>query len=125
MKTRVDDRQFLLTLTRPKRAGIVRAVSRFMLGHGADIIDNRQFGDRRTGRSFMRMRSATGPHASLDALRADFLRANVCEAAPREASEDRPVSCPPAGLAADPPRRPGPPSRCLPDERHERREDCE
>jgi formyltetrahydrofolate hydrolase len=61
MRTPVDDRQFLLTLTRPERAGIVHAVSRFVLGHGADIIDNRQFGDRRTGRSFMRMHFAAGP----------------------------------------------------------------
>jgi formyltetrahydrofolate deformylase len=70
----VDDQQFLLILTCAERAGIVHAVSQFLLEHGSDIIDNRQFGDRRTGRFFMRMHFATGPAASSEALRADFRR---------------------------------------------------
>jgi formyltetrahydrofolate deformylase len=73
----VDDQRFLLTLTCPERAGVVHAVLRFLIGHRVDIIDNRQFGDRRTGRFFMRMHVATDPAASLDALRADFVCANV------------------------------------------------
>jgi formyltetrahydrofolate deformylase len=69
MKTSVDNPQLLLTLTCPERAGIVDAVSRFVLGHGVDIIDNRQFGDRRAGRSFMRMNFATGPPTSRETTR--------------------------------------------------------
>lgn len=37
----------------------MHAVSRFLLEHGSDIIDNHQFGDRRDGHFFMRVHFAT------------------------------------------------------------------
>ncbi|MEO7148153.1 MAG: formyltetrahydrofolate deformylase [Terrimesophilobacter sp.] len=45
----------VLTLDCPERPGIVRAVSGFLYDHGCDIIDNKQFGDRRAGHFFMRV----------------------------------------------------------------------
>jgi formyltetrahydrofolate deformylase len=72
--------EFILTLACPEQRGIVHAVSSYLLEHGCDIVDNRQFGDRRTGRFFMRVHFVTettagGPPAGRpDAagLRADF-----------------------------------------------------
>jgi formyltetrahydrofolate deformylase len=64
--------EFVLTLACPEQRGIVHAVSSYLLDHGCDIIDNRQFGDRQTGRFFMRVhfvRDSPGPVAE---LRADF-----------------------------------------------------
>ena len=39
--------EFILTLACPEQRGIVHAVSSYLLEHGCDIIDNRQFGDRK------------------------------------------------------------------------------
>jgi formyltetrahydrofolate deformylase len=70
--------EFILTLACPEQRGIVHAVSSYLLEHGCDIIDNRQFGDRKAGRFFMRVHfvtdSTAGPQSpSLAAtLRADF-----------------------------------------------------
>jgi formyltetrahydrofolate deformylase len=47
--------EFVLTLACPEQRGIVHAVSSYLLEHGCDIIDNRQFGDRPAGRFFMRV----------------------------------------------------------------------
>jgi formyltetrahydrofolate deformylase len=76
--------EFILTLACPEQRGIVHAVSSYLLEHGCDIIDNRQFGDRRTGRFFMRVHfvadgtpatpepdARTGP-SDVERLRADF-----------------------------------------------------
>jgi formyltetrahydrofolate deformylase len=51
--------EFVLTLACPEQRGIVHAVSSYLLEHGCDIIDNRQFGDRKTGRFFMRVHFVT------------------------------------------------------------------
>lgn len=51
--------EYVLTLDCPEAPGIVHAVSRFLVEHGSDIIDNQQFGDRRDGHFFMRVRFAT------------------------------------------------------------------
>src|SRR4051794_3963637 len=61
--------EFVLTLACPEQRGIVHAVSSYLLEHGCDIIDNRQFGDRKAGRFFMRVhfvldRQRLGPVAS-------------------------------------------------------------
>ncbi|KPI16976.1 formyltetrahydrofolate deformylase [Actinobacteria bacterium OK074] len=50
--------EYVLTLDCPEAPGIVHAVSRFLLEQGSDIIDNQQFGDRRDGHFFMRVRFA-------------------------------------------------------------------
>jgi formyltetrahydrofolate deformylase len=46
---------FVLVLTCPDRPGVVHAVSGFLVGHGGNIIESQQFGDRLTGRFFMRI----------------------------------------------------------------------
>ncbi|MCT9139466.1 formyltetrahydrofolate deformylase [Streptomyces violarus] len=65
--------EHVLTLDCPEAPGIVHAVSRFLLEHGSDIIDNQQFGDRRDGHFFMRVRFATAEGETVTgALRRDF-----------------------------------------------------
>lgn len=63
----------VLTLDCPESPGIVHAVSAFLVEHGCDIVDNRQFGDRRGGHFFMRVHivPAGGEH-TIEALRRDF-----------------------------------------------------
>lgn len=46
---------FVLTLSCPDRAGIVRAVSGFLFERGANIVEAAQFGDVATGLFFMRV----------------------------------------------------------------------
>ncbi len=58
--------EFILTLACPEQRGIVHAVSSYLLEHGCDIIDNRQFGDRKTGRFFMRVHFVTDSTAGTD-----------------------------------------------------------
>ncbi len=65
--------EHVLTLDCPESAGIVHAVSRFLVEHGSDIIDNHQFGDRRDGHFFMRVHFAgLGSENSTETLRQDF-----------------------------------------------------
>src|SRR3954462_4828159 len=68
--------EFILTLACPEQRGIVHAVSSYLLEHGCDIIDNRQFGDRKTGRYFMLVHFVTdttsGTTADVAQLRPDF-----------------------------------------------------
>ncbi|WP_026534271.1 formyltetrahydrofolate deformylase [Arthrobacter sp. H14] len=47
--------EHVLTLDCAESPGIVHAVSGFLVEHGCDIIDNKQFGDRRAGRFYMRV----------------------------------------------------------------------
>jgi formyltetrahydrofolate deformylase len=62
---------FVLTLSCPDRLGIVHAVSGFLADSGCNIVDSHQFGDRGTGRFFMRVHvEAAG--ANLADLRAAF-----------------------------------------------------
>jgi len=65
--------EHVLTLDCPEGPGIVHAVSGFLLEHGCDIIDNKQFGDRAEGHFFMRVHFASdGDASTVDALRAAF-----------------------------------------------------
>ncbi len=65
--------EHLLTLDCPEAPGIVLAVSRFLVEHGSDIIDNQQFGDRRDGHFYMRVRFAASAGESVtETLRRDF-----------------------------------------------------
>ncbi|WP_144662190.1 formyltetrahydrofolate deformylase [Paenarthrobacter nicotinovorans] len=65
--------EHVLTLDCPEGPGIVHAVSGFLLEHGCDIIDNKQFGDRAEGHFFMRVHFASsGDESTLETLRAAF-----------------------------------------------------
>ncbi|MDI3406133.1 formyltetrahydrofolate deformylase [Streptomyces cavernicola] len=65
--------EHVLTLDCPEAPGIVHAVSRFLVEHDSDIIDNQQFGDRRDGHFYMRVRFSTpAGGASAETLRQDF-----------------------------------------------------
>jgi formyltetrahydrofolate deformylase len=65
--------EFVLTLACPEQRGIVHAVSSYLLEHGCDIIDNRQFGDRQAGRFFMRVHFVTDrPGTDVEALSSAF-----------------------------------------------------
>ena len=65
--------EHVLTLDCPEAAGIVHAVSGFLVAHGCDIVDNQQYGDFSEGHFYMRVRVAApdGGHTA-DRLRADF-----------------------------------------------------
>ncbi|NBE51937.1 formyltetrahydrofolate deformylase [Streptomyces boluensis] len=66
--------EHILTLDCPEAPGIVHAVSRFLVEHDSDIIDNQQFGERREdGHFYMRVHFAAPDGAGgTEALRADF-----------------------------------------------------
>ncbi len=63
--------EYVLILSCPDRAGIVHAVSGFLVDHGANIVESQQFGDRLTQRFFMRIGFVAGT-APAEELRADF-----------------------------------------------------
>jgi len=64
---------FVLTLACPDRPGIVHAVTSFLLRHGGDIRESQQFGDRLSGRFFMRIDFTVAPEGSTpDTLRDEF-----------------------------------------------------
>ena len=48
-------RDYVLVLSCPDRPGIVHAVSGFLVERGGNIVESQQFGDRLTGRFFMRI----------------------------------------------------------------------
>jgi formyltetrahydrofolate deformylase len=67
---------YVLVLTCPDRPGVVHAVSGFLVSRGGNIIESQQFGDRLTGRFFMRIdfsvsSAGTGQISAAD-LRRDF-----------------------------------------------------
>jgi len=65
--------EHVLTLDCAESPGIVHAISGFLLDHGCDIIDNKQYGDRRQGHFFMRVHfSSMRESFSTEELRADF-----------------------------------------------------
>lgn len=65
--------EHVLTLDCAEGPGIVHAVSGFLLEHGCDIIDNKQFGERSEGHFFMRVHFVSeGDESTLDALRKSF-----------------------------------------------------
>jgi len=67
---------FVLVLTCPDRPGVVHAVSSFLVAHGGDIVESQQFGDRQTGRFFMRidflLDGGAGGQPTAEDLRRDF-----------------------------------------------------
>ncbi|WP_369227563.1 formyltetrahydrofolate deformylase [Streptomyces sp. R39] len=48
-------REFVLTLSCPDRAGLVHAVTGFLVAHGGNILESQQFDDRLQDRFFMRV----------------------------------------------------------------------
>ncbi|PWN04537.1 formyltetrahydrofolate deformylase [Nocardioides silvaticus] len=63
---------YVLVLTCPDRPGVVHAVSGFLVDHGGNIIESQQFGDRLTGRFFMRIDFSVAGATSAEELRRDF-----------------------------------------------------
>jgi len=56
--------EHVLTIDCAESPGIVHAVSAFLLEHGCDIIDIKQYGDKAQGHFFMRVHFASGLSAS-------------------------------------------------------------
>src|ERR1700730_2945419 len=69
---------YVLTLSCPDRSGIVAAVSGLLAERGCNILESQQYGDRGTGRFFMRVQF-TGPGHAKAAERAgvDELRGAI------------------------------------------------
>ncbi|MBO8183898.1 formyltetrahydrofolate deformylase [Streptomyces spirodelae] len=66
-------REFVLTLSCPDQAGLVHAVTTFLVGHYGNIRESQQFEDRTQGRFFMRVHFETSqPAVSLEDLRSGF-----------------------------------------------------
>ncbi|MEU0877468.1 formyltetrahydrofolate deformylase [Lentzea sp. NPDC005914] len=63
--------KFTLTLNCPERAGIVHAVTSFLVGHGCDIVQHQQFDDDVRGRLFLRTAFSCSS-AGLDELAQEF-----------------------------------------------------
>jgi formyltetrahydrofolate deformylase len=63
---------YVLVLSCADRPGIVHAVTSFLMDHGGDIRESQQFGDRQSGRFFMRIDFTVSGRTSADALRAAF-----------------------------------------------------
>ncbi|MFF3768142.1 formyltetrahydrofolate deformylase [Streptomyces sp. NPDC001922] len=67
------DHDFVLTLSCPGRAGLVHAVSGFLVRHSGNILESRQFDDRRQDRFFMRVHfDVSDPNTTLEQLRSGF-----------------------------------------------------
>ena len=66
-------REFVLTLSCPDQAGLVHAVTTFLVNHSGNILESQQFDDRLQDRFFMRVRfDVSDPGISLQDLRAGF-----------------------------------------------------
>ena len=61
---------FVLTLSCDDQVGIVHAVARFLAEHGSNIEDSQQYGDRATGRFFMRVHALGDADDLREAFRA-------------------------------------------------------
>jgi formyltetrahydrofolate deformylase len=64
--------EYVLTLSCPDRPGIVAAVSGALAERECNITESQQFGDRDSGRFFMRVQFAGAPGTDLDELRGAF-----------------------------------------------------
>ncbi|MFI2200383.1 formyltetrahydrofolate deformylase [Streptomyces sp. NPDC020192] len=72
-------REFVLTLSCPDRAGLVHAVSTYLVTHSGNILESQQFDDRLQDRFFMRVHfDVSDPGVSLEDLHTGF--APVAEA---------------------------------------------
>jgi len=85
--------EYVLTLICAERPGIVHEVSGFLVAHDCDILENQQFGDRDSGRFFMRVHfQRIGAEIDVDLLRAKF--AHIAARSAMEwglhAADDRP-----------------------------------
>ncbi|MDJ0341002.1 formyltetrahydrofolate deformylase [Streptomyces sp. H10-C2] len=66
-------REFVLTLSCPDRAGLVHAVSGFLVQHSGNILESQQFDDRLQDRFFMRVHfDVSDPNTGLEELRYGF-----------------------------------------------------
>ena len=66
-------REFVLTLSCPDQAGLVHAVTTFLVHHRGNILESRQFGDRQQDRFFMRVHfDVSDPDVSLEDLHTGF-----------------------------------------------------
>ncbi|HEU5036351.1 MAG TPA: formyltetrahydrofolate deformylase, partial [Nocardioides sp.] len=63
---------YVLILSCPDRPGIVHAVSGFLVSQGGNILESQQFGDRLSGRFFMRIDFEMAGASSADSLREGF-----------------------------------------------------
>src|SRR3954471_6593250 len=63
-------REYVLTLSCPDSAGLVHAVSGFLVRNSGNILESRQFDDRLQDRFFMRVHfDVSDPNADLENLR--------------------------------------------------------
>ena len=60
--------EHVLSLDCVESPGIVHAVSGFLVEHGCDIVDNKQYGDRGVGHFFMRVHVASPEARSVDVV---------------------------------------------------------
>ncbi|WP_225094646.1 formyltetrahydrofolate deformylase [Streptomyces sp. CoH27] len=66
-------REFVLTLSCPDRAGLVHAVSTYLVTHSGNILESQQFDDRLQDRFFMRVHfDVSDPGVNLEDLRTGF-----------------------------------------------------
>ncbi|KUL20991.1 formyltetrahydrofolate deformylase [Streptomyces regalis] len=66
-------REFVLTLSCPDQAGLVHAVTTFLVSHSGNILESQQFDDRLQDRFFMRVHfDVSDPAISLEDLRTGF-----------------------------------------------------
>ncbi|WP_369368738.1 formyltetrahydrofolate deformylase [Streptomyces sp. CG4] len=66
-------REFVLTLSCPDRAGLVHAVTTYLVAHSGNILESQQFDDRLQDRFFMRVHfDVSDPGVSLEDLRTGF-----------------------------------------------------
>jgi formyltetrahydrofolate deformylase len=66
--------EYVLTVSCADRPGLIHAISGFLVGHDANVIESKQFDDRRAGMFFMRIQFESASGSPLDAgvLRNDF-----------------------------------------------------
>ena len=66
-------REYVLTLSCPDSAGLVHAVSGFLVRNSGNILESQQFDDRLQGRFFMRVHfDVSDPNVKLEVLRSRF-----------------------------------------------------
>ncbi|WP_046469954.1 formyltetrahydrofolate deformylase [Allosalinactinospora lopnorensis] len=74
MSDRASDREYVLTVSCPDTRGIVAGVATLLAGHGCNITESQQFGDRYTDRFFMRVQFVAEPASAGEAVGEDVLR---------------------------------------------------
>ena len=66
--------EYVLTVSCADRPGLIQAISSFLVDHDANVIESKQFDDRKVGMFFMRVQfeSASGQPLDVGKLREDF-----------------------------------------------------